>query len=240
MIIKIVKFIGKSFIEVFTPSKCVVCDEYIGGDSTYSEFLCNKCYDSIPYSPTHKEIFNLLLKAIPLEELYISKATSLFSVDIYQKNWLELIHLLKYNGITKIGTEFGKLLGTRLKSEKFLDYDFVVPIPIHKAKIRERGYNQADSIAKSVAQTINCKFDNKLIKRNKYTSSQTLLNSNERRINIHGVFGEYNSDSKTRLLNKKVLIIDDVLTTGSTMNECARELINLGCSKVDVATLAHA
>lgn len=240
MIYRIIKLITKSISEVFAPSKCAICDIYIGNSVTYSEFICNRCYDSIPYSPPHREIFNSLLKTMPLDSIYISKATSLYSLELTKNNWLELIHLLKYKKFTKIGTEFGKLLGIRLKSEQFIDYDYVIPVPIHSAKQRERGYNQSDFIAKSVAETLDCKFDNKLIKRNKYTNSQTQFNSQDRKLNISGVFREFNSTSQNKIDSKKILIIDDVLTTGSTANECAKVLISLGANSVDVATIARA
>ncbi len=238
--ISFVKFIGISFREVFAPKNCVICEEYFGDRESYSKYICNKCFDSMPYSPSKEIIYNQLLMAINLEDLFISNATSLFSADVMKKNWIELIHLLKYNGFTNIGTEFGILLGKRLIKEDLTGYDFVIPVPIHHTKKRERGYNQSDFIALSVSKTINCTYSNKLIKRMKYTSSQTLLDSNERRKNISKVFGPYNKNAHKLVDGKDILIIDDVLTTGSTLNECASTLVKMGANSVDVATLAHA
>ena len=147
---------------------------------------------------------------------------------------------MKYKGITKIGTEFGELLGKRIAKEGFADYDYVIPVPIHQSKKRERGYNQSEFIAKSVAKILNCNYNSQLLKRKKYTNSQTLLDTTERKKNIQNVFASYNDKAVELVNGKDILIVDDVLTTGSTINECARILINMGANSVDVATLGHA
>jgi ComF family protein len=102
--------------------------------------------------------------------------------------------------------------------------------------LRERGFNQAEIIALGIAQILGVSVDTKLIKRFRYTTTQTLLSAEERKTNVKNVFKGYNE--KTKLNNETILLIDDVLTTGSTINECAKTLLNLGARRVDIAALA--
>jgi ComF family protein len=118
-----------------------------------------------------------------------------------------------------------------------LNYDFIIPIPIHLSKKRERGFNQSFIIASRIADEVGLVLNNNILYRHKYTVTQTILDKNERYKNMKDVFSTKNNEI---LQNKSVLLIDDVLTTGSTVNSAAEILIKNGASKVGVATIALA
>jgi ComF family protein len=231
-----IKIIGWSLSDFISPVHCLVCNTYFQLKNNRSKFICNKCYDNIPFADDKEVILNRFYKNFNIDNCYISEATSLMNL-LDESNYLEIIHGLKYQKFQSIGFEFGKLLANRIKFDSILNYDFVVPIPIHPAKRRERGFNQSDIIAKSVSEELGLNYNDKILVRSKYTITQTLLNKDERMKNVANVF----SLTKTaEIRNKSVLLIDDVLTTGSTINFAAEILIKSGASKVGTATIALA
>ena len=149
--------------------------------------------------------------------------------------FLDLIHDLKYYGFKKVGYELGVELGKLLIAYGALDYDFIVPAPIHRARRRERGYNQSESIAVGLSEIISVPVNNQIIKRKRYTPSQTTLDKQSRMINISKAFIPYANEIK--LLNLNILLVDDVLTTGSTINEAALAILEMGAKRVDAAVL---
>ena len=234
---KILFDIWSSIIELLAPLHCLICNTYIGNNNQESAFLCSRCYNSLPYTSSSDVVFNHLVKNFPADDLAISNAISLLSVKDDSKI-MEVIYALKYKGFTKIGIEFGKLLGNRLLLDRFSKYDALIPVPIHHARKRERGYNQSKLIAEGVGQIIKVPINTNIIKRKIYTQTQTLLKSDERKINVADAFAPTSPNLK---LNGKIfLLIDDVLTTGSTLNSCANLLLELGSKRVDVATLVIA
>ena len=239
------------------PKICLVCRKRITLDELSSQFnpkkltsdnfCCSECKSKFVFAPNKEEILTNLLNIFVKNELAISNAVSLFSIsvkdsseenyDFRENSPINLIYKLKYFGFTKIGFEYGIWLGNVLLENDLKEYDFIVPVPIHKAKKRERGYNQSDFIAKGVQQILKIQVVTDLLKRKKYTTSQILLKSDERKNNVENAF---ELTKKFNILNKNILLIDDVLTTGSTVNNCAITLLENSASKVDVATLINA
>ena len=117
------------------------------------------------------------------------------------------------------------------------DYDLVIPIPLHRRRLRWRGFNQAALLARTVAKRMNCKLDVAAIARTTNSPPQTSQDRNQRRQNVRGAFVV---TSPNRLLNRRVLLVDDVMTTGATLDECARTILTAGAQRVDVFTLARA
>ncbi len=218
------------------PKHCLICNKFIEDEpSLRFEYLCNDCFDRIPLAPSPDIIYNQLLTSN--NPLYLTKITSLISLK-EDKDYIELIHFVKYQGFKKLGFSFGVMLGKLLQNTFNTDYDFIVPIPIHSAKERERGFNQSDIISNGISSVLSIPVNTKLIKRKSYTQTQTLLSKEERKINVANVFSRYNKN--VVLQNKKCLLVDDVLTTGSTINFAAKELIKCEAEKVDGATIARA
>ena len=142
-----------------------------------------------------------------------------------------LIHSLKYNDRANYGFDFGVLLGEEILDDEIGDIDMIIPVPLHWLKKRERGYNQAFWLAKGLASIYAVPVDSSIIKRTRYTVSQTMLGSTERMVNLDGAFTINKS-----LNNQHILLVDDVLTTGSTISNCAKVLRENGAARVSGIT----
>jgi len=222
---------------IAAPRHCEICGSFIGEQKTILEFICNDCLLNLPPAPPPDEIMNKLILNFEADELSISRAYCLFSV-VRNFEIMEVIYSLKYRGFTRIGTEFGRELGSVVKKYRDISYDGIIPVPIHHARRRERGFNQSEIIARAVSEVLGCPVKTKVIKRKKYTPSQTTLSKSERRKNVDNIFVPFNSNEE--LYNLSFLLIDDVLTTGSTLNSLATSLLERGARRVDCAALAYA
>jgi ComF family protein len=117
------------------------------------------------------------------------------------------------------------------------DYDVVIPVPLHRRRLRWRGFNQAALLSRAVADRINCSLDVAILARITNSPPQTSQDRSQRRQNVRGSFAVTRPD---RLANRRVLLVDDVMTTGATLDECARTMLAAGAQVVDVFTLARA
>ena len=138
-----------------------------------------------------------------------------------------LIHSLKYHDRANFGFDLGVLLGEEILEDEIGDIDMIIPVPLHWLKKRERGYNQAFWLAKGLASIYAVPVDTSIIKRTRYTVSQTMLGSTERIVNLDGAFTINKS-----LNNQHILLVDDVQTTGSTISNCAKVLRENGAARV--------
>lgn len=148
-----------------------------------------------------------------------------------------LIHDLKYNGLWMIGVELGREFGSLLRQIPGFGYDALLPVPIHPARRRERGYNQAEAIAQGIGISTGIPVDCNILLRKIYTTTQTKLSKTERRSNVSNAF---KANISVYIKGKSFLLVDDVLTTGSTLNACAYALLEGGAKAADAATLAAA
>lgn len=114
-------------------------------------------------------------------------------------------------------------------------YDIIIPVPISKNRIKTRGYNQSELIAKELSNTLNIKSENKVLIKIKNNLQQSLLDKDSRTQNVQNVYKVTNYD---KIFDKKILLIDDIYTTGSTLNECAKMLKKAGSKKIDIFTIA--
>ncbi len=137
-----------------------------------------------------------------------------------------LIHHLKYQEASKIGELFGRLMAARFVPENSLDV--IVPVPLHKTRQRERGFNQSELVAAELSKSLHVKMAPNLLKRIAYTQTQTRLSARERQLSLKNVF--VLSDSE--ISGKTILIVDDLITTGATINACAKILKEGGCHQV--------
>ncbi len=178
-----------------------------------------------------------LMHSIPADLMAISNIFSLFSVR-EDSRFMELIYSAKYYNIPDIGFELGKLLAGRIQDKGNPKYDFIVPVPIHHARNRERGYNQSDYIAEGLSDILKFPVNKKILKRKKYTVSQTKLSAEQRKTNLKKAFCTGKEIQK--VVNKSILICDDVITTASTLNTCAMMLLESGARIIDAAAPAYA
>ncbi|MEJ5245516.1 MAG: ComF family protein [Bacteroidota bacterium] len=216
------------------PEHCYVCGEKIPGD--FGQIVCLRCRASLPVPESREQTINRLAEIHGFDNLNFIDAFCLFSpTDEFP--FERLIYALKYGGVTKIGQVFGAMLGELVKQNTGVKYDFVVPVPIHPAKKRERGYNQSVCIARAVSEAIGSNLELDIARRKEYTFSQTKLSARDRIFNVKNIFEVVQTE---KVKNKVILLVDDVLTTGSTLNSLAGAFLDAGARRIDVAALMRA
>lgn len=150
----------------------------------------------------------------------------------------ELIHNLKYKGHEEIGFLLGNWYIEDLKELNLeIPFDVVIPVPLHKRKFRERGYNQVTTFGKALAEGLNITFDDTVLYRKKYSKTQSKKNLLGRSENIENIFDVHFSEENQ---NKHFLIVDDVLTTGATLEACSRALLKIPGAKISIVCMAMA
>jgi ComF family protein len=209
----------------------VSCEEVLFNSE---ELLCTHCLHDLPFANFTDEAENSVEKSF-YGRVSIQTATTLLL--FYKKGRVQhLIHQLKYNGIQEVGAYFGKWLGDEMKnSDRFKTIEMVVPVPLHPKKLKKRGYNQVAKFGKAIAKAINAQYvEDELIKITS-TSSQTHKHRTERTQNVKEIFTLI--DAKY-FENKHILLVDDVITTGATLEVCCNELLKTKSIKISIATLA--
>ncbi|WP_340111622.1 ComF family protein [Maribellus mangrovi] len=221
------------FLELLFPTICVTCGERL---ITQEKYVCFKCWSDLPVTHFHLEPENKVAQLF-WGRVNIENAASYFSYKKGSK-YQQLIHYTKYKGLKELGYAAGRKYGYVLgDSEAFKIVDLVVPVPLHPKKHKKRGYNQCEWIAKGVAEGLKKEVSIGNLFRKTFTSTQTRKNRYERWQNVEGIFG---INRPEEFANKHLLLIDDVVTTGSTLEACASETLKIPNTKVSIATLAFA
>lgn len=217
--------------DLLLPRLCAACNKKLSIDE---ESLCSECLGNIEYT-------NESLLKIQFNNHFCSTDVSgIYAMLIFRNDGIthKLIHSFKYGGSFRNAEFSGKLLGKSLISKHpFTDTDIIVPVPLHRLKKYERGYNQSDYIAKGITQVTGIPGKRNLLKRIRNTKTQTRLNKDERINNVKDAFKAFR---QSEVSDKTILLVDDVMTTGSTLAEAARTLKAAGCKKVYAATVAVA
>jgi ComF family protein len=219
-------------IDFFLPRFCPSCKTKLSASET---FVCLSCLNNIQRASQDRVQleFNRKFK----DQKFISGFISLFVFE-KDKELQQIIHSLKYNGRFLLGTFLGQEAGKNLKDKiQSWEIDLILPIPLHQLKKAERGYNQSFYIAKGLSKQTGISIGKRIIKRRKYTQSQTTMNLMERQKNIREAFEVKN---KRAIEGKNILLIDDVITTGATIAECGRVLLQSGAAKIYAASVAIA
>lgn len=219
------------FIGLIYPNTCAAC-----GNNLYKNenIICTKCLYELPKTNYYKESGNFV-EQIFWGRVNIERACAYYFFHKGSK-FRKLIHKLKYKGQKEIGYEIGRHFGTDMFGSDFInDIDVIVPVPIHPSRKRYRGYNQSDWIGMGMTESLNIPLDIKNLYRNVATETQTKKSRFERWENVENVFKVKNEPA---FINKHVLLIDDVLTTGATLEACANTLLKVDNIKVSIATLA--
>jgi ComF family protein len=219
------------FLSLLFPRLCYACGNHLLRNES---LICTECYILIPRTNYHLEGDN------PVARLFwgrckIEKAAA-FSFYNRDSRIRRLIHNLKYKGIKDIGFELGKIYGLTLEKSGFTgDIDLIIPVPLHPSKERSRGFNQSLLICEGISKVTGLPVDAKSLGRITKTSTQTKKSRYERWKNVEGTFSV---DDQTGISGKHILLIDDVITTGSTIESCVTELLKAEGVKVSVAALA--
>lgn len=219
-------------LELFYPPLCVACGRRL---VTQERYLCLHCMEDLPRTRFHADPANkvaqLFWGRVPVEHatawLFFRKGSR------YQR----LVHYLKYKGLKEIGDEMGRLFGSELKGSPFEEVEVVVPLPLHRKRERQRGYNQSEWIARGIADSLGIPLSVGNLVRSRITSTQTRKNRFERWQNVEGIFTVLRPQEYT---GRHVLVVDDVVTTGATLEAAVVALRDAGSSRVSLATLACA
>jgi ComF family protein len=221
------------FISLLFPRLCYACGDHLLRNEN---LICTECYVVIPRTNYHIHEEN------PVAQLFwgrclLEKAAA-FSFYNKGSRIRNLIHNLKYKGIKEIGFELGRIYGLSLKSTGFTTgMDLIIPVPLHPSKIRTRGFNQSDTISMGIAEVTGLPVDTNSLVRTSVSETQTKRSRYERWTNVEGIF----QVADTELIRgKHILLVDDVITTGSTIESCTNELLKVEGVKVSVIALAFA
>ncbi len=198
--------------------------------------ICNVCKSELPYTNFHK------YKTNPVDMTFWGRVeiTKAISYLFYTKGEIvkSILHSIKYRGNKSLATEMGKLFGLYLKEENlFEEIDYIIPVPLHSKKLQQRGYNQSELIAKGIATTFEKPVITDALFKTTNTSTQTKKTRYERWINSENMYSVCN---ELLLENKNILIIDDVLTTGATLEACCLAFKDTKVKSLNIATLAFA
>jgi ComF family protein len=221
----------EDFISLLLPRLCHACGDHLLRNE---HLICTQCFISIPRTNYHLTTGN------PVEQLFwgrcrITRAAA-FSFYTRGSRIRRLIHRLKYDGLKEIGFELGKIYGLALKNSEFMnDIDLIIPVPLHKSRQRSRGFNQSECIAEGIAEVTGYQVDINTLVRIRSSDTQTKRSRYERWMNVEGIFTVADPQ---KIVGRHILLVDDVITTGSTLDACASELLKTEDVKVSIAALA--
>ncbi len=212
-------------IHFFLPHFCLTCETT---DIKENEIICNTCWSKLPIAPSNDKIMDELKNKLA-GGCHFSGAFSLWQ---FCPETQTIIHYLKYRTFGNLAERIGKAMAKKLtENQRLFKNMLLIPIPLHKTRVRERGYNQSSLLCKAIASETEIPFEDSVLKRVRYTASQTKLTAKERQKNVANAFAV---SHREKILNKTIILVDDVITTGVTMNGCAGELLKNGAKKVYV------
>lgn len=223
----------KNLIKLLFPQICNGCDTLL---LTNENVLCSKCRHDLPFTNHHlvkdNETFKKFYGRLP-----VSHASSI--VYFHKKGIVQqLIHKLKYKGAEEVGALFGMLFCSQLKEIHALEkFDMVIPVPLHKKRLNERGYNQVTQFGSALATGLSIPFNDTLLIRKLYSKTQTkknLLGRTEINTNL------FEAKFTEKDHGKHFLLVDDVITSGTTLEACGKALLEIPNTKVSIVTIAFA
>lgn len=203
------------FLHLFFPNRCVCCDEFI----EYDGFLCEECKKKLPFAEEYplKNCVDFLLDG--------------FSTPFYYKDGIDdCVRDLKFRGVLRNADFLAHYMAESVMGkDEFSEADVIIPVPLHKKDKRRRGYNQSFLLAKKLSKALGIPAEKDALQKVKHTKKQHKLSYSERISNVEKAFAV---GDKSAVLGKKVILVDDVFTTGSTMKNCAEALKSAGASRV--------
>lgn len=223
----------KHFLDIIYPRSCEACGEaLLGGEN----LICMNCMINLPRTNSHIQRLDVLSNRFWGK---ISVTDTITFMKFSKKGKVQkLLHELKYRNKPEVGKYLGKIYGVDLKSVYFdKKIDLIIGVPLHPTKLVQRGYNQADCIAEGLSEALNVPYDTMAVKRLTYTSTQTKKSRIERFQNVENIFEVIDSE---KIKNKRIAIVDDVLTTGSTIESLGITLLNAEAKAISVITIAAA
>jgi len=219
---------------LFFPRPCLACAEPLLAGEHY---LCTACRAELPYTDYHQ----LPAEQNPLARRFWGRLPVRHALSylrfVRHGRTQQLLHQLKYGGQREVGQALGRLYGAELTSANVpgADFELIVPVPLHRRKLARRGYNQAEAFGAGLAAGLGCPQTAQALRRIEHTTSQTRKNRLERWQNVATVFEVAEPGA---VAGRHVLLVDDVLTTGATLEACGTALLGAGASALSIATIA--
>ncbi len=221
-----------SIFDFFLPRFCPGCKQKL---SPGERVVCKNCLNSI--QPLDEERLTHEYNRKFSDGNIVSGFASPFIFE-KGKELQNIIHAMKYNNRFLIGKYLGSVIGERLSTKiKEWKIDFIIPVPLHHLKKAERGFNQSYYLAKGISRSLKIPVSTRIIKRIRFTQSQTTMNMKEREENVSRAF----KIKKAKIIkDKNILLVDDVITTGATTKACAKVIKNAGANHIYAASIAIA
>lgn len=221
-----------NFLHLFFPHNCEGCGTDVVGDKY---FLCARCLHRLPETHFFQSPDN------PVEKLFYGRLPVTLAAAAYYFTKDSLLqHLLiqlKYKGNKEAGYFLGRIMGhLLLKAERFRDVDVLVPLPLNAKKAHLRGYNQAEIICEGIAEVWHKPIVKEAVERTRFTETQTHQNRSSRWQNMEGVFAVTDIPA---LQNKHILLIDDVITTGATLEACGSVILRVEGAVLSIVAAAY-
>ena len=221
------------FVSLLFPQLCPACGEsLVAGE----HIICTDCRFTLPFTNFHLQPDNIVARQFwGKVDLQAAYALYYFAKGGKIQN---LMHHFKYKGMQQIGVILANIAGEQLvKNAVFNSVDVIIPVPLHKKRLKERGYNQSTCFANGLAQKLDAVVDDGNLVRIKSTETQTHKSRFSRFENMLEVFSILHPE---KLKGKHVLLVDDVVTTGSTLEACSLQLLKIEGLKLSIATIAYA
>ena len=222
----------KEILNIFYPNVCLCCKIPL---TVQEDTICLTCRFDLPVTNFSTEKENLVEKTF-YGRVQIESGTTLFYF-LKPSNVQQLIHELKYKGQQQVGEFVGNWLGEELLlSGRFKNLDCIIPVPLHNSKLKDRGYNQVTVFGKTLSKKLNIPFSEDVLIKTDASKTQTKKLRFDRWKNAQHKFIIQNTE---KISNKHILLIDDIITTGATIEVCARTLLNEQNTKVSIASIAY-
>lgn len=218
---------------LFFPRVCAACGNVL---FKHEDSLCLQCIHNLPKT-NHLQVSENYLVKLFWGRFPIHAAAAYYSFSKASKVQ-NLLHQLKYKGNNEVGIKVGFLMGKELKNNDLYQcVDYIIPVPLHPKKFKSRGYNQSEEIAKGLSKGMSVQLDIITLTRGVFTETQTKKSRFNRWQNVEDVFVVNTNEN---MVGKHVLLVDDVITTGATIEACAQKLIAAGVNKISVVAIACA
>lgn len=223
----------KEFINLLFPRLCVLCENALVRGEDY---LCTACMAKLPHLALQDErrqhLYKKLSASMPLQEV--------LAFLLYQKSGhsQKLLQLIKYKNFPELGTILGRHFGARLADAGYKhNFDVIIPVPLHKTRFKQRGYNQSEAFATGLAASLALPVATDVVIRANADTTQTRKSRIDRWLNVATSFEVV---KREMLQGKRVLLVDDVVTTGATLEACGQVLLEAGCDQLSVGAIAIA
>lgn len=242
-IIKPLLQLKDDLLDCIYPQSCPICKKPLNQGE---KDICSICWMNLailphsfcPYCKSFFEEDDSVFKhgCVLLTRSADRKILAVRSLGTFDDYYKTLIHRVKYDKKIPLGKRLARRLGEQAAKERdFLNCDLVIPVPLYRARKRDRGFNQSEILAEGISKALNVTVSGDILKRTKNTKDQTNLNAEQRKENVRNAFAVTQPE---KVMGRKVILVDDVMTTGATLNECARMLLDAEAIRVFAVTLA--